>query len=68
LTKDTSLVYIMGLTTYEYELSKLARESLSAPEGGLTALFVIAACYLLITLPLGFLVRRMERGFGKAHA
>ncbi|MDR2380842.1 MAG: amino acid ABC transporter permease [Bifidobacteriaceae bacterium] len=68
LTKDTSLVYVMGLTVYEYELSKLARETLSAPHGGLTALFAISACYLIITLPLGFLVRRMEKGFGKAQA
>ncbi|MDR2253600.1 MAG: amino acid ABC transporter permease [Bifidobacteriaceae bacterium] len=68
LTKDTSLVYVMGLTVYEYELSKLARETLSEPHGGLTALFAISACYLVITLPLGFLVRRMEKGFGKAQA
>jgi polar amino acid transport system permease protein len=68
LTKDTSLVYVMGLAMSQYELSKLARESLVEPEGGLTALFAISACYLVITLPLGFLVRRMERGFGKAKA
>jgi polar amino acid transport system permease protein len=67
LTKDTSLVYVMGLTVYEYELSKLARESLQAPHGGLTALFAISACYLIITLPLGFLVRRMEKSFGRAQ-
>jgi polar amino acid transport system permease protein len=65
LTKDTSLVYVMGLTVQEYELSKLARETLSVPHGGLTALFAISACYLVITLPLGFLVRRMEKGFGR---
>ncbi|MDR2453890.1 MAG: amino acid ABC transporter permease [Bifidobacteriaceae bacterium] len=68
LTKDTSLVYVMGLTVYEYELSKLARLALNAPHGGMTALFAISACYLVITLPLGFLVRRMEKGFGKALA
>ncbi|MDR2565634.1 MAG: ABC transporter permease subunit [Bifidobacteriaceae bacterium] len=68
LTKDTSLVYVMGLATREYELTKLARESLSEPHGGLTALFAIGACYLIITLPLGFLVRRMERGFGRAKS
>ncbi|MDR2348360.1 MAG: amino acid ABC transporter permease [Bifidobacteriaceae bacterium] len=68
LTKDTSLVYVMGLATSEYELSKLARVSLAAPHGGLTALFAISACYLVITLPLGILVRRMEKGFGKAQA
>ncbi|MDR1634611.1 MAG: amino acid ABC transporter permease [Bifidobacteriaceae bacterium] len=68
LTKDTSLVYVMGLATREYELTKLARETLSVPEGGLTALFAIGACYLIITLPLGFLVRRMERGFGRGKS
>jgi polar amino acid transport system permease protein len=68
LTKDTSLVYVMGLTTQGYELSKLARVTLAAPHGGLTALFAISACYLVITLPLGFLVRRMERNFGRAQA
>ncbi|MDR1441097.1 MAG: amino acid ABC transporter permease [Bifidobacteriaceae bacterium] len=68
LTKDTSLVYIMGLAISDYELTKLARESVTVPEGGLTALFGIGACYLIITLPLGFLVRRMERGFGKARS
>ncbi|MDR3107044.1 MAG: amino acid ABC transporter permease, partial [Bifidobacteriaceae bacterium] len=46
LTKDTSLVYVMGLTINEYELTKLARETLAVPKGGLTALFAIGACYL----------------------
>jgi polar amino acid transport system permease protein len=68
LTKDTSLVYIMGLSITQYELSKLARETLAVPVGGITALIAISACYLVITLPLGFLVRRMERSFGKAQA
>jgi polar amino acid transport system permease protein len=68
LTKDTSLVYVMGLTVSEYELAKLSREAVSAPQGGVTALFVIGACYLIITLPLGYLVRRMERSLGKARA
>ena len=61
LTKDTSLVYVMGLTTQEWELTKAARESLKAPIGGLTSLFAIGACYLLITIPLSLAVRRMER-------
>jgi polar amino acid transport system permease protein len=68
LTKDTSLVYVIGLTVQEYDLTKLARESLSAAHGGTTALFAIGLCYLAITLPLGFLVRFMERRFGKANA
>ncbi|MDR2373254.1 MAG: amino acid ABC transporter permease [Bifidobacteriaceae bacterium] len=68
LTKDTSLVYVMGLTVHEWELTKLARETLVVPEGGLTALFAIGACYLVITLPLSFLVRRLERGFGRGKS
>jgi len=68
LTKDTSLVYIAGMTVPEWELSKLARESLTAPSGGLTALFATGALYLVITLPLGFVVRRLEKSFGKAKS
>ncbi|MCL2787226.1 MAG: amino acid ABC transporter permease [Micrococcales bacterium] len=68
LTKDTSLVYVAGMTLAEWELSKLARESLAEPVGGLTALFAIGALYLVITLPLGFVVRRLEKSFGKAKA
>ena len=62
LTKDTSLVYVMGLAAADWELTKAARESLKAPVGGLTSLFAIGACYLLITVPLSLAVRRMEGG------
>ncbi|MCL2804060.1 MAG: amino acid ABC transporter permease [Micrococcales bacterium] len=65
LTKDTSLVYVMGLTSSEWELTKAARESLKAPVGGLTSLFAIGACYLIITIPLSFAVRRMEKSAGQ---
>ena len=62
LTKDTSLVYVMGLAAADWELTKAARESLKAPVGGLTSLFAIGACYLLITVPLSLVVRRLEGG------
>ena len=61
LTKDTSLVYVIGMAAGEWELTKAARESLKAPVGGMTALFAIGACYLLITVPLSIVVRRLER-------
>ena len=62
LTKDTSLVYVMGLAQQDWELTKAARESLKAPVGGLTSLFAIGACYLIITVPLSLVVRRLEGG------
>ena len=59
LTKDSSLVYILGLTLEEYELTKFGRDVLNQ-EKNLTPLVGIALCYLLITIPLSLLVRRLE--------
>ena len=59
LTKDSSLVYVLGLTTRAFELTKFGRD-LSNSNGNLTPLVVAGLCYLLITLPLTLLVRRME--------
>ncbi|QCB95352.1 amino acid ABC transporter permease [Cellulomonas shaoxiangyii] len=64
LTKDTSLVFLVGLTLAEYDITKIGRDALNSAAGGLTALFVTGACYLLITLPLGWLTRRLERRTG----
>lgn len=61
LTKDTSLVFLFGQQVQEYELTKVGRDALSTAQGGLTALFVAGACYLVITLPLGQLTRWLER-------
>lgn len=61
LTKDSSLVYLLGLTAAQYELSKFGREAITQPEAGLTPLVVAGACYLVITLPLGWLARRFEK-------
>lgn len=66
LTKDSSLVYVMGLTTGTYELTKFGRD-LANSEGNLTPLMVAGLCYLLITLPLTLLVRRMEARTKKAR-
>jgi polar amino acid transport system permease protein len=59
LTKDSSLVYVLGLSISEYELTKFGREGLN-DEANLTPLTVAALCYLIITVPLSILVRRME--------
>ncbi|MGN8246784.1 amino acid ABC transporter permease [Cellulomonas soli] len=64
LTKDTSLVFLAGLLQTEFDLTKIGRDALNTATGGLTALWVIGACYLLITLPLGQLARWLERRTG----
>lgn len=64
LTKDTSLVFLLGLAVSQYDLTKIGRDALNSAQGGLTPLFLIGACYLLITLPLGQLARYLEKRTG----
>lgn len=59
LVKDSSLVYVLGLSATGYELTKYGRD-LSSNNVNLTPLVVAGFCYLIITLPLSILVRRME--------
>ena len=59
LTKDSSLIYILGLSFDEYELTKFGREGMNTA-ANLTPIVVIGLCYLLITVPLSIVVRRME--------
>ncbi|HEX6248958.1 MAG TPA: ABC transporter permease subunit, partial [Nocardioidaceae bacterium] len=59
LTKDSSLVYVLGLGLSSYELTKFGRETMNQTNS-LTPLVTIAFCYLLITVPLAIVVRRME--------
>ena len=63
LTKDSSLVYIIGLARDEYELLKFGREFLSRSPT-LTPILGIGLAYLIITLPLGYLSRYLERRTG----
>lgn len=65
LTKDSSLVYLLGMSVSQYELAKFGREGLSAASAGLTPLMVAGVCYLIITVPLGILARHFEK---KANA
>lgn len=64
LTKDSSLIYLLGLTRDDYELSKFGREALQA-SGSLTPILVAGLCYLIITIPLGYLSRHLERRTGR---
>ncbi|OZM72782.1 ABC transporter permease [Amycolatopsis antarctica] len=64
LTKDSSLIYLLGLARDEYELTKFGREGLNAT-ASLTPLLLAGLCYLIITIPLGYLSRYLERRTGK---
>ncbi|WP_435770234.1 amino acid ABC transporter permease [Nocardioides sp. SYSU DS0651] len=66
LTKDSSLIYILGLSLDQYELTKWGREGMNS-EANLTPIIVIGLCYLLITVPLSVVVRRMEAKAGRAR-
>ncbi|MGH3386027.1 MAG: amino acid ABC transporter permease [Nocardioidaceae bacterium] len=59
LTKDSSLVYLLGLSVATAELTKFGRDQM-IQENNLTPLVGIALCYLMITVPLSIVVRRME--------
>ncbi|MEU7478577.1 amino acid ABC transporter permease [Lentzea sp. NPDC042327] len=63
LTKDSSLVYVIGLARDDYELLKFGREFLSRSPT-LTPILVVGLSYLVITLPLGYLSRYLERRSG----
>ncbi len=59
LTKDSSLVYLLGYTAASVELASFGREVLNQ-EKNFTPLILISLCYLLITVPLSVVVRRLE--------
>ena len=65
LTKDSSLVYLLGYTLSSVELTSFGRETLNQ-EKSMTPLIVISVCYLFITVPLSILARRLERRYGSA--
>ena len=59
LTKDSSLVYVLGLSLSDSELTDFGRRNLTQFVN-LTPLFAAALAYLVITVPLSIVVRRME--------
>lgn len=60
LTKDSSLVYVLGLATFEYELTKFGRDGIASLGAGLTPVLVAGLMYLIITVPLSLVARRFE--------
>src|SRR5699024_11298139 len=59
LIKDSSLVFVIGLSAHSFELTKFGR-AMANNNVNSTPLVVAGLGYLVITLPLSFLVRRME--------
>ncbi|GAB3618951.1 amino acid ABC transporter permease [Glutamicibacter endophyticus] len=65
LTKDTSLAFILGSVAGQYELTKFGRDGITSLGAGITPLVVAGAVYLVITVPLSLLTRRMESKTGR---
>jgi polar amino acid transport system permease protein len=65
LTKDTSLVYVLGVTAGTIELTKFAGDVLNQRVNP-TPLVVAGLLYLVITLPLSQVVRVLERRSSRA--
>ncbi|MET7697745.1 MULTISPECIES: amino acid ABC transporter permease [unclassified Streptomyces] len=65
LFKDSSLVLFLGVTLEERELTKFGRD-LASTTANSTPILVAGLCYLLVTIPLGFVVRRLEAKAGEA--
>jgi polar amino acid transport system permease protein len=66
LIKDSSLAFIIGFTVTQSELTAYGRE-IANRESNLTPLVVCGFAYLLITLPLSLIVRRMETSTGRTR-
>ncbi|GAA1664160.1 amino acid ABC transporter permease [Kribbella yunnanensis] len=66
LVKDSSLVFMIGVAADGYELTGFGRD-LANTYSNLTPIVVCGFCYLIITLPLGLLVRRLEAKAARAR-
>lgn len=66
LTKDSSLAFVLGSTAAQEELTQFGRNALNQYQS-LTPILVAGACYLIITVPLGILVRRLEAGTARSR-
>jgi polar amino acid transport system permease protein len=65
LTKDSSLAFLLGTTLSQLELAQFGRNALNDARS-LTPILVVGLCYLVITIPLSYLARRLERRYGSA--
>ena len=60
LLKDSSLLFVAGMAVFEKELTSFARDALSTT-GNATPMFMSAIAYLIVTLPLTYLVGLLEK-------
>jgi polar amino acid transport system permease protein len=67
LFKDSSLVLFLGVQLEDRELTKFGRD-LASTKANITPILVAGLCYLVITVPLGYLARRLEARNAKASA
>jgi polar amino acid transport system permease protein len=66
LVKDSSLVYVLGLSATQFDLTKYGKD-LASTSSNMTPLVVCGLSYLIITLPLTLLVKRLEAHNAKAR-
>jgi polar amino acid transport system permease protein len=66
LTKDSSLVYLLGLAADQYELAKYGRSALTEYRS-LSPIVVAGLCYLAVTLPLSRVSRLLETRYSGAR-
>lgn len=66
VTKDSSLVYVLGLSSEAFDLTKYGRDMANST-ASMTPLVVAGLAYLIITLPLTYLARRLENRTRKAR-
>jgi polar amino acid transport system permease protein len=66
INKDAALVSILGLAAGEFELLKFGRDTMNTVANA-TPIVATGFCYLLITLPLTFLVKWLENNQKKAR-
>lgn len=66
LFKDSSLVFAIGITAGTADLSKIGND-LATEHSNSTPFVLAGLTYLLITVPLGYVVRRLEARQAKAR-
>ncbi|MFI7128283.1 amino acid ABC transporter permease [Nonomuraea sp. NPDC050153] len=59
LLKDSSLILFLGVSGEYVELAKFGND-LSSEQSNATPIMVAGVTYLIVTIPLGYLVRRLE--------
>ncbi|MFD9942303.1 amino acid ABC transporter permease [Nonomuraea sp. NPDC059023] len=60
LLKDSSLVLFLGVSSQYVELAKFGND-LASEHSNATPIMVAGITYLLVTIPLGYLARRLEK-------